>query len=114
MSLVVYRLPVLYPAMYQRDKRDIQKIFKDATSLGLELEYDLDSLVNNQTKSRIMQIYMDDEPFMRELLERCPSGRLRHPKYQTAWGKDCFLLHTLYNKFNYNSQLHWDNCAMTP
>ena len=56
----MYCLPVLYPAMYQRDKKDIRKISKDATSLGLELEYDLDSLVNNQTKSRIMQIYMDD------------------------------------------------------
>ena len=79
--------------MYQCDKKDIRKIFKDATSLGLELGYDLDSIVNNQTKSRIMQIYMDDEHFMQEFLERCPSGRLRHPKYRTAWGKDCFLRH---------------------
>ena len=90
----MYCLPVLYPATYQRDKKDIiRKIFKDATSLGLELGYDLDSLVNNQTKSRIMQMYMDDEHFMQEFLERCPSGRLRHPKYRTAWGKDCFLRH---------------------
>ena len=41
--------------MYQRDKKDIRKIFKDATSLGLELGYDLDTIGNNQTKSRIMQ-----------------------------------------------------------
>ena len=138
-SLVMYRLPVLYPAMYQRDKKDIRKIFKDTTSQGLELGLILTpcltkivqksswspkssknrpsinpALVNNQTKPRIMQIYMDDEHFMQELLEPCPSGRLRHPKYQTARGKDCFLLYTLHNKFNCNSQLHWDNCAMTP
>ena len=41
--------------MYQCDKKDIRKIFKDATSLGLELGYDLDTIGNNQTKSRIMQ-----------------------------------------------------------
>ena len=33
--------------MYQRDKKDIRKIFKDANSLGFELGYDLNSLVNN-------------------------------------------------------------------
>ena len=57
----MYCLPVLYLAMYQRGKKDIRIIFKDATSLGLELGYDLDSLVNNHTKSRIMQIYMDEK-----------------------------------------------------
>ena len=70
--------------MYQRDKKDIQKFFKDANSLSRELGYDLDSSVNNHTKYRIMQIYTDDdEHFMQELLER----------YRTAWGKDCFLPH---------------------
>ena len=39
----------------------------------------LDSLVNKHTKSRIVQIYMDDKHFMQKLFERCPSGRLRHP-----------------------------------
>ena len=75
-------------------------IFKDATSLGLELGYDLDSIVNNQTKSHIIQIYMDDEHFIQEFLERHPSGRLRHPKYRTAWGKDCASI--LINLFSNN------------
>ena len=109
-SLIMYCRPVRYPAMYQRDKKDIRKISKDATSLGLELGYDLDSIVNNQTKSSIMQIYMDDEHFMQEFLERCHSGRLRHTtcKYRTAWGKDCFLRHMcIYiNKMFSNIFLH--------
>ena len=92
-SLIMYCLQVLYPAMYQRDKKDILNIFKDATQLGLELGYDLDPIVNNHTKSRIMQIYMDDEHFMQELLKHCPSGRLRHSKYRTPLGKDCFSYH---------------------
>ena len=57
-TLIMYCRPVLYPAMYQRDKKDTRQIFKDAHSLGLELGYDLDSLVNSHTKSRIMQIYI--------------------------------------------------------
>ena len=89
----MYCFPILYPAMYQHDKRDIRKVFIVANSLGLELGNDLDSLVKDHTKSRIMQIYMDNEHFMQELLERCPSGRLRYPKYSTAWGKDCLLRH---------------------
>ena len=36
MCQLSYCLPVLYPAMYQRYKKEIRKIFKDANSLGLE------------------------------------------------------------------------------
>ena len=54
-SLIMYCLPILYPAMYQHDKEDIRKVFIDANSLGLELGNDLDSLFNNHTNSRIMQ-----------------------------------------------------------
>ena len=39
----MYCLPVLYPAMNQRDKKETRKMFKDANSLGLELGYDLDT-----------------------------------------------------------------------
>ena len=67
------------------------KISTTATQ-GFQLGYNLDSLVNNHTKSRIMQIYKGDEHFMQELLERCPSGWLRHPKYSTAWGKTAFYV----------------------
>ena len=77
-------LQVLYPAMYQRDKKDIRKIFRDANLLSRELEYDIDTLVNNHTKTRAMQIYMDNKHFLQEFLERCPLGQLRHPKYRTA------------------------------
>ena len=45
-SLIMYCLPVLYHTIYQRDKKDMRKIFKDASSLGLQLNYDLDTLVN--------------------------------------------------------------------
>ena len=38
------------------DKEDNWEIFKDANSLGLELGYNLDSLVNKHTKSRIVRI----------------------------------------------------------
>ena len=57
---------------------------------GFELGLNLDSLVNNHTKSRIMQIYK--ERFMQEFLERCPSGWLRHLKYRTAWRKTDFYV----------------------
>ena len=39
----MYCLPVLYPAKYQRDKKETRKMFKDANSLGLELGCDLDT-----------------------------------------------------------------------
>ena len=90
---MLYCLPVLYSSMYQRDKKDMRKIFKDAIALGLDLGYDFDSLVQSHTQNRIMQIYSDNEHFMQSFLERCPSGRLRHPKYRTSWGKDSFLRH---------------------
>mgnify|MGYP001792128321 CR=1 FL=1 len=60
-------------------RKTLWEIFRDATSLGLELGCNLDSLVNKHTKSHIVQIYMVDEHFMQEPFERCPSGRLRHP-----------------------------------
>ena len=53
-SLIMYCLPVLYPAIYQRDKKDMRKIFKDASSLGLQLNYDLDTLVDTHLKNRVM------------------------------------------------------------
>jgi hypothetical protein len=91
LSLIMYCLPVLYPAIYQRDKKDMRKIFKDASSLGLQPNYDLDTVVKTHLKNRVMQIFTDDEHFNQNYLKRCPSGRLRHPKYRTALGKDCFL-----------------------
>ena len=71
--------------MYQRDKKDIRKIFKDANSLGFELGYDLDSLVNNHYAN----ICMDDKHFKQELLEGYHSGRLTYlnPLIQNRLGQ---------------------------
>ena len=57
--------------MYQRDKKDIRKIFKDANSLGFELGYDLDSLVNNHYAN----ICMDDKHFKQELNTEPPGAK---------------------------------------
>ena len=36
------------------------------------MDYDLDSLVDNHTKNRVMQIYTDNEHFIQDYLEQCP------------------------------------------
>ena len=38
-----------------------QENFYDASSLGLELDYDLDFLVDNHIKNRVMHIYTGNE-----------------------------------------------------
>ena len=56
-----YCLPVLYPAITNRIGRICE--FSDESSLELELEYDLDSLVGTHTKNWITQSYTDDEHY---------------------------------------------------
>ena len=89
-SLLMYCLPVLFTSIYARDKKSLRKVFQDAKNLGLEVG-DLDTIVRQRTKSIILCCFSDEDHFIHDFLERCPSGRLRHVKYRSSWGKDYFL-----------------------
>ena len=90
-SLLMYCLPVLYTSIYARDKKLLRKVFHDAKNLGLDVG-DLNAIVSQRTKSMIiMCCFADENHFMHDFPEQCPSGRLRHVKYRSSWGKDCFL-----------------------
>ena len=67
-----------------------KKVFHDAKNLGLDVG-DLDVNVRQRTKSIIMCCFADENHFMHGFPEQCPSGRLRHVKYRSSWGKDCFF-----------------------
>ena len=89
-SLLLYCLPVLHTSIYAKDKKLLRKVFNDAKNLGLDVG-DLDTIVKQRTKSIIMCCFSDEDHFIHDFLEHCPSGRLRHIKYRSSWGKDCFL-----------------------
>ena len=89
-SLLMYCLPVLHTSIYAKDKKLLRKVFNDAKNLGLDVG-DLDTIVKQRTKSIIMCCFSDEDHFIHGFLQRCPSGRLRHVKYRSSWGKDCFL-----------------------
>ena len=88
-SLLMYCLPVLYTSIYARDKKLLRKLSHDATNLGLDVG-DLGVIVRQRTKSIIMCCFAGKNHFMHDFPEQCPSGRLRHVKYGSSWGKDCF------------------------
>ena len=90
-SLLMHCLPILYTSIYARDKKSLRKVFHDASNLGLDGVGDLDTIVKQRTKSIILRSFQDDDHFIHDFIERCPSGRLRHVKYRSSWGKDCFL-----------------------
>ena len=81
----------LHTSIYARDKKSLRKVFHDASNLGLNDVGDLDTIVKQQTKSIILRSFQDNDHFIHDFIERCPSGRLRHVKYRSSWGKDCLL-----------------------
>ena len=39
----------------------------------------------------LLQMIHDSDHFINNFLEQCPSGRYRHTKYRSSWGRDSFL-----------------------
>ena len=66
------------------------RISKDAEKLSLDDIDSLGTLVSKNTKNFMLQLMHDNEHFIHDFVEKCPSGRYRHMKYRTSWGKDCF------------------------
>ena len=66
----------------------MRKIFKDAEKLGIDDIDNLDTLVSKRSKNLMLQLVHDNEHFIHDFVEKCPSGRYRHMKYRTSWGKD--------------------------
>ena len=89
-SLLMYCLPVLHTSIYAKDKKLLRKVFNDAKNFWLDVG-DLDTIVKQRTKTIIMCCFSDEDHFIHNFLECCPSGHLRHIKYQSSWSKDCFL-----------------------
>ena len=89
-SFLMYFLPVLYTSIYARDKKLSRKVFHNAKNLGLDVG-DLNVIVSQRTKSISMCCFAEENHFMHDFPERCPSGCPRHVKYCRSWGKDCFL-----------------------
>ena len=68
-SFLTYCLPILYPSIYAKDKKRLQKFFKDANHLDIQNISNLERIVDNWTKNLILNyIYYDYEHFMNEFL----------------------------------------------
>ena len=98
-SLISYCLPILYTSIHASDKKCIRKVFKDAIKLGIE-HPGIDALMTEQTKTLAMRYIHDEDHFINDFLEKCPSGRYRTIKYRGAWGRDCFLRHLIHTLNN--------------
>ena len=82
-SLISYCLPILYTSIHASDKKCIRKVFKDAIKLGIE-HPGIDALMTEQTKTLAMRYIHDEDHFINDFLEKCPSGRYRTIKYRGA------------------------------
>ena len=90
-SLLTYCLPILYTSLYAKDKKQLRHFFKEALKLGIKDLGDIDNLIDNRTKTLLLQYIHDDNHFLNNFLEKCPSGRYRTIKYRSTWGRDSFL-----------------------
>ena len=90
-SVITYCLPILYTSIYARDKKDLRRVFKAGSKLGLDVDDDLDKFIDNRAHNLIFTLILDDDHFINDFLDKLPSGRYRSMKYRTAWGKDSFL-----------------------
>ena len=91
LSLLMYCLPILYTSLFSRSKKDIRDVVKRALRLGLEDIDSIDNIIQKRTKTLMLQMIHDSDHFINNFLEQCPSGRYRHTKYRSSWGRDCFL-----------------------
>ena len=90
-SFLTYCLPILYPSIYAKGKKRLQKFFKDANHLDIQNISNLERIIDNRTKNLILNyIYYDYEHFINEFLPQLPSGRYRTMKYGSSWGKTAF------------------------
>ena len=94
-SVITYCLPIFFTSIYASDKKCIRKVFMDGIKLGIE-HPGIDALMTKQTRTLAMRYIHDDEHFINDFLDKCPSGRYRTMKYRGAWGRDCFLRHLIH------------------
>ena len=57
----------------------VRKVFQDAKNLGLDVD-NLDAIVRQRTKSIVMCCFADENHFIHDFLERCPSGHVKTVK----------------------------------
>ena len=69
----------------------MRDVVRRALRLGLEDIDSIDNIVQKRTKTLMLQMIHESDHFINHFLEQCPSGRNRHTKYRSAWGRDSFL-----------------------
>ena len=71
-SLISYCLPILYTSIHASGKKCIRKVFKDDVNLGIE-HPGIDALMTEQTKTLAMRYNHNEDHFINDFLDKCPS-----------------------------------------
>ena len=93
--MITYCLSIFFTSIYASDKKCIRKIFIDGIKLGIG-HPGIDALMTKQTRTLAMRYIHDDEHFINDNLDKCPSGRYRTMNYRGTSGRDCFLRHLIH------------------
>ena len=90
LSLILYCMPVMYQSLRNEEKKQLRRFFSFARALGLVEIDDLDTIIRDRTMRLAFNYIHDDDHFIHNFLEKCPSGRYRNFKIRSAWGRDSF------------------------
>lgn len=81
-SLMLYCLPVLHTSIHANETKLLRNVLNEAKKLGLDVG-DFDIIVKQRTQSIIMCCFPDEDHYIHDFLELCPSGSLRHVKHRS-------------------------------
>jgi hypothetical protein len=92
MSIVMYCAPVYFHHLTASAKSDINKLFKLASKLGIDIELLPES--EKHFSTYVLRSFFNPGHFIYEL-DRMPSGRFRALKWRTTVGKNSFFRHAI-------------------
>jgi len=87
-SLTVF---LFFTSLYAKDKKQLLHFFKEALKLGIKDLGDINNLIDVRTETLLPQYIHDDNHFLNDFLEKCPSGRYRTIQNRSIWGRDSFI-----------------------
>ena len=91
-SCFFYCLLVIFTNLYDRDIKSIRKVYKTASSYGLE-NCGFDCIVKERMNTFISHIQKDEHHPFHSFLTKLRSGRLQSYKHRAAIGSDSFIRH---------------------
>lgn len=89
-SHVFYCLIIFYSNLSSTDKQALKKVHEQGRRL-LGHNTTLDQIIKNKTASYAWKIFIDQQHFIHDFLNKLPSGRIQTFKFRSTIGRDCFL-----------------------